>query len=560
MRSLLKRLSLTQKLVFMNIIGTLLGTGLLVLMVLQIVTSEMERQAIDRQEVNLKIAREFLMPNGAKPRIQNDKLMIGDRIIDGNHEVVDKVMEMLGVTSTIFRGDLRISTTVLEKDGSRSVGTRLAAGPIYDQVLGNGGDYHGEADVRGMALLVAYAPLKDASGKVIGALVVGMEKSVFFDLVHNMTWPIIAVSIVSGLVVSLFLYFFIKAQLRALIRLSDRVNALAHRDLTADVTDIDRSDEIGKIAKAVAHFKDVLIRSDELDREQRQQQEVQERRRAQMEETTRRFAGSIDTVVGTVSGAAAQLRSSAELLTQMAEQTLDKAADVATASDQASRNVDTVAAAAEELSSSIGQISQRVGSASSVARQAVQEAEITSNTIMGLEEAANQIGEVVQFINDIASQTNLLALNATIEAARAGEAGKGFAVVASEVKNLASQTAKATEDIQGQVGAIQHETRKAVDAIAGIARTIGAISEITTHVADAVEQQGAATQEIARNAQEASSGTGEVSSSIMDVTTTARSTGNNAGEVLSAARNLLQQSQSLQKEVSDYIVKVRAQA
>jgi len=210
------------------------------------------------------------------------------------------------------------------------------------------------------------------------------------------------------------------------------------------------------------------------------------------------------------------------------------------------------------MSSSIGEISRQVTQASQIAERAVEDAQRTNATVNTLADAAQKIGQVVQLIQDIASQTNLLALNATIEAARAGDAGKGFAVVASEVKSLANQTAKATEDIAGQIGAIQSVTGEAVTAIQGIGGTIGHISEISTAIASAVEEQGAATQEIARNTQQAAKGTEQVSSNIAGVNRAAGETGAAASQVLASAEQLGRQSETLRSEVNRFLDKIRA--
>ncbi|MBL8642663.1 MAG: methyl-accepting chemotaxis protein, partial [Rhodospirillaceae bacterium] len=231
---------------------------------------------------------------------------------------------------------------------------------------------------------------------------------------------------------------------------------------------------------------------------------------------------------------------------------------VAAASEQASTNVQTVAAATEELSSSIQEISRQVAESTRVVSQAVQEATKTKDLVRGLDEAAGRIGRVVALITDIAEQTNLLALNATIEAARAGEAGKGFAVVASEVKNLATQTAKATEEIGGQIEGIQNATKSSVDAIERIFDTIEKVNGISTTIASAVEEQGAATKEIARNVEQAASGTKEVSTNIVGVTQAAGETGQVSTQVLEAAKELARQSTTLRTEVDTFLTDIKA--
>ncbi|CCQ73886.1 globin-coupled sensor protein [Magnetospira sp. QH-2] len=270
-----------------------------------------------------------------------------------------------------------------------------------------------------------------------------------------------------------------------------------------------------------------------------------------------RFEQNVHGMVQVVASASTELQATAQAMESTAVRTSERATAVAAAAEEAATNVQTVAAAAEQLSGSIGEISQQVAQSTHIASNAVMEAERTNEQVSGLASAAQKIGEVVDLINDIASQTNLLALNATIEAARAGEAGKGFAVVASEVKNLASQTAKATDEIARQISEIQAATREAVGAIQGIGSTISEINDISASIAASVEQQGAATQEIARNVEQASAGTNEVTSHIVEVTAAADETGHSAGEVLAASRELSSQAESLTIEVRDFLDELR---
>jgi methyl-accepting chemotaxis protein len=270
------------------------------------------------------------------------------------------------------------------------------------------------------------------------------------------------------------------------------------------------------------------------------------------------FETNVKGVVEIVSSSATEMQATAQSLAATAEETNRQATSVAAAAEEASTNVQTVASAAEELASSISEIGRQVAESSRIASQASTQASKTNAQVESLASAAQKIGEVVELISDIASQTNLLALNATIEAARAGEAGKGFAVVASEVKSLATQTAKATEEIAGQISAIQAATTDAVTAIKEISTTIEQINDISGSVASAVEEQGAATKEIAHSVQQASAGTTEVSSNISGVTAAASESGTSATQVLEAAGELAKQSEKLRGEVDKFLVQVRA--
>ncbi len=266
-----------------------------------------------------------------------------------------------------------------------------------------------------------------------------------------------------------------------------------------------------------------------------------------------RIATDVKEVVEVVASSSTEMKASSESLAAAAEETAAQSTTVAAASEEVTANIQTVASAAEQLAASVHEVSSQVSDSARISQEAVTETERTNQTVQGLAEAAQKIGDVVSLISDIAGQTNLLALNATIEAARAGEAGKGFAVVASEVKSLATQTAKATEDIASQIGAIQGATKDAVSAIQGIGQTIGRISEIATSISSAVEQQSAATSEISRNVQEASNGTQEVSSNITGVSTSASESGQSAGQVLSAAESLANEGEQMRQKVDEFL-------
>jgi methyl-accepting chemotaxis protein len=341
-------------------------------------------------------------------------------------------------------------------------------------------------------------------------------------------------------------------------RLGARMQGLADGQLEGDIPGVGRGDEVGRMAATVQIFKDNALRVRELERSEAETQaRAAAERRAAMENLASDFERSVNGIVRSVSTAAAGMQSTAQSMTSTASEASARAATVSAASQSASNNVGTVAAAAEELSSSVTEISRQVTRSSEIASKAVSDAERTNATVQVLSTGAEKIGEVVKLIHSIAAQTNLLALNATIEAARAGESGRGFAVVASEVKALANQTAKATEEISGQVAAMQQSTSDAVSAISGITQTIAEMSEITVGISAAIEEQGAATREIARNIQSVAAGSNEISSHIGGVTSAASATGTAASEVLANARELDNQSGMLRGAVDGFLAKVR---
>jgi methyl-accepting chemotaxis protein len=312
------------------------------------------------------------------------------------------------------------------------------------------------------------------------------------------------------------------------------------------------------MASSLHVFRESMIEARSISADQDSDRAAKAERASRMEARIVEFEATVRTALDSLQGSANSMQVTAESMTATADQSSALVNAVASAAEETSVNVQTVSAGTEQLSSSIAEIGRQVVTSAEIARKAVDEAGATDATMRGLADNAARISVVIDLIQTIASQTNLLALNATIEAARAGDAGRGFAVVASEVKNLASQTAKATDEIRSQIASMQSVTETAVGAIRSIGNTIGEINQVTTAIASAVEQQGAATREIARNIQHAAGGTSEVSSNIVGVSTASAEAGSAANEVLSASSALSREAEILRSEIDMFLSNIRA--
>jgi methyl-accepting chemotaxis protein len=362
-------------------------------------------------------------------------------------------------------------------------------------------------------------------------------------------------------VLGVLLSFFVGRDIsRPVVAMCAAMRELAEGHFDAALPGLDRRDEVGQMAHAVEEFKLQAVAKAQREASDREakNREAEQARKAELQKFAAGFETAVGKIVETVSSTSQSLQGAAHSLSRTADTTQHLASVVASASEEASANVQSVSASAEELASSVAEIARRVQESSRIAAEAVQQAGKTDSRIGELSQLAHRVGDVVKFITAIADQTNLLALNATIEAARAGEAGKGFAVVAQEVKALAAQTARATDEISGQIAGIQSATHDSVAAIKEIGTTIARVAEIAAAIAAAIEQQGAATQEIARNVQQAAQGTSQVAENISDVSRGAGETGAASNQVLSSAQLLANESAELTREVARFLQTVRA--
>ena len=353
--------------------------------------------------------------------------------------------------------------------------------------------------------------------------------------------------------------FIVMGITRPLNRVTDAMGRIAGGALDTEVPNRQTKNEIGDIARTLEVFRDGLVETENLRAEQkRKEEEMAQQLIAERVSIANSFQSRMGALAERFSGSSGEVADAARNLSATAEETSRQAQSVTLAAEGASDNVQTVAASAEELSASIREMSDQVSNSAVIARSAAEEAERTNENIRQLSEAAQSIGQVLNLIKEIAEQTNLLALNATIEAARAGDAGRGFAVVASEVKELAAQTAKATDEISMKIGEIQHATSATVTSIQSIVTTINNVRDLTAIIAGAVEEQRAATSEIAANTHRAAQGATQVTNNMSGVGQAAGMTGSAATQLMSLSSALSEQSQDLQREVTSFVSTLRA--
>lgn len=372
-------------------------------------------------------------------------------------------------------------------------------------------------------------------------------------------WAALAMLLLGAITSALLAAWLVRTTISAPIgRITARMDALKAGDRESPVPGAGRTDEVGRMAAALESFRAASLEHARLEAEERERAQRRAQRTERMDALIGGFEAEAAEVLRIVAAASTELDATAAAMQASAGASSERTTSLAAAAEQASANVQTVAASAEEMAASIAEVARQVADGARIAAQASEDARATDAAVASLADAAKQIGEVVGLISDIAGRTNLLALNATIEAARAGEAGKGFAVVASEVKALASQTAKATEQIGGQITTIQGDTARAVEAIRGIARTVAAMDQTMTQVAAAAEEQSAATREIGRAVAEAATGTRDVSRHAGGVMEGAAQTGAAASEVRAASGELAREAEGLRGKVDRFLTDIRA--
>jgi methyl-accepting chemotaxis protein len=470
-----------------------------------------------------------------------------------DHAIVDRAVSYVGGSATLFVYDdassqfVRRSTNVKKENGERAVGTQLAA------------DHQGPAVLFGKSFMTSYFPISNGAGKVIGILYVGIPMAQLDAMLAQALQTMALVAVFAALIVLALTMLIVRRVTKPLALVTQTLTAIANGRNDVEITCDDRPDEIGDIARTLAVFKNnALERQRSRDEQAAGAAAAVEQRKAELLRFVDAFQASVGGIIDNVLHSSGEFENVARQLTQTARTTAELSGRSAGASETASEHVRSAAAASDELSHSIADISRQVQESNGIAAEAVRQAAATDQRINELSEAGSRIGDVVKLITSIAEQTNLLALNATIEAARAGDAGRGFAVVAQEVKTLAGQTAKATDEIGSQIANMQLATRESVDAIKAIGQTIERISGIATSISGAVDQQRAATQNIAQSVRSAASGTADVVSNIRNAARGADETGESSNRMFSSATALSAESLRLKAEVERFLNDMRA--
>ena len=506
---------------------------------------------------------------------QDAKITIRDGVVErveipkmpefADHRIVDRAVSYVGGNATLFVYDdasqqfVRRTTNVKKENGDRAVGTQLAADHPAQSLLRRGQAYKGPANLFGLRFYTAYQPVFDPAGKVIGIIYVGIPTAQLDAMLWQAMRAMTIAACIAALLALIVTMLMVRSVTKPLRAVTDSLTVLAEGRTDIEVQHTDRHDEIGMIARTVGVFRDNRIERRQLEAERvSAEKQAIEQRKAELNQFVEAFRTKIGGIIEQVLSSSGQFENDARTLSVTAHSTAEMSGQSADASRHASEHVRGAATASNELSQSIVEISRRVQDSNSITADAVKQADATDQRMAELTAAGDRIGDVVKLITSIAQQTNLLALNATIEAARAGDAGRGFAVVAQEVKNLAGQTAQATDDISAHIVNMQRATGESVDAIKAIVLTIERVSEITSSISAAVEQQGTATQHIAEGVQAAAGGTIKVADNMEHVAKNARETGATSGLMLKSARELSEVSSYLRDEVEKFLDSVRA--
>ena len=570
MLGFLRNLSVSMSIMVMSAVLMIVSLAIVCLLTLSTITSQVRDTAQQSQDRALRVAASIFSMSEDGVTVQraadgNVQKVIAENIPEfTSHDMIDRIGGDTGETATVFVWDpetkdfWRRTTNIIKADGKRAGGTPLGQNGAVYPVVTKGQTYRGEATILGKDYYTVYQPITDSKGNIAGILYVGVEKSKINAVVSNTMWQFIIAAIPVVLLAMGIMVPLVRRLMKPVREISTVTDRISQNDLDISVPYTDRQDEIGILARSVSALKASAIERAELVERQKEAEAALKQRTSHREQLVEAFRRSVQSLLEDVRVTATGLDDTASMLNKAAETGAQQADRTTSATGEASQSVQSVASAAEELTSSISEIERQVSQSTEVANRAAEKSHLTNEKMEGLARSASRIGEVVTLIQDIAEQTNLLALNATIEAARAGEAGKGFAVVASEVKELASQTARATSEISDQISAIQFASEESVAAIAEIMSTISEVNANTISISGSVREQSAATTEISQSIQLAANGTARVTETIEELSDTVRNTSRSADAVTGSAGSLKQRTEALASEIDSFLRNVTA--
>jgi methyl-accepting chemotaxis protein len=517
-------------------------------------TTVVESNRTGKPIVGVEAGRDSLSIFAMTPIMRDGKsIAVADIGVSFGKQFVDSAKQRFGIDLAVHRFDGRAFVRISSTMGDNSDVTPDELKRVFD-----GGTLRRDATLNGHPAALYLGQIKNYAGQPIAVMELVKDTTEYEAASASSQRNLIIGASVILAAAALLAFLLGRGMSRPLTAITDVMNRLSSGDTDVTIPGGDRKDELGSMAGAVDVFRRNMIESRALrDAQEAAKQQAELEKKALQRQMADRFEADVKSVVGAVARATEDMQRVAAKITESVNGTSEQAAAAAAASEEASASVSTVAAATEQLASSVTEIGRQVTHSSDVADAAVAKAAQTTEMVGSLAAAGEKIGDVLRLIGAIASQTNLLALNATIEAARAGDAGRGFAVVASEVKELASQTAKATEEIAGQVSAIQTSTGDCVTAIGSIGDTIREISGIATTIAAAVEQQGSATREIARSVQQVAAGTSEVAVNVAGASHAADQSRALADTVLVASSELNQHATALFSSVDTFLASLR---
>ncbi|MCJ2093434.1 methyl-accepting chemotaxis protein [Methylobacterium sp. J-072] len=565
----LRVMSLSTKVTLLAMLAVALTVAALWITVSHQTWSQMQQQQRTNGEHNLRTLA--LLMAGRVPGAKVD--LAGSRVARvmtpslsdfADATVPDDAVAYSGGVATVFsyepasKSFVRRQTTVRREDGTRAVGTTLAADHPAQAAMQAGQTYEGPATLFGRRFYTVYQPTVDAAGTINGILFIGLPIEMYFDAyTQTMTTVSIAALAIAALVCAL-IGLTAPRLFRPFTTIAARIEALATGDLETAIPHAQRGDEIGTVARSLEVLRSAGLRMRELEQLQRTGAADEARRRADLDRAIEAFRGQVVVLKDALTTSTGEMHARADEMAAGSAEAEVAVATTARSSHETSARIQTVASAAEELSASIGAIGTQLDKAQSLVANASAEAEAMNTKIGALSVAVSRIGDVVGLIRQIAGQTNLLALNATIEASRAGEAGRGFAVVAAEVKALADQTARATEEIGGQIAAVESSTAATVAAIGQMGARMRAVSETTGGIATSVAAQSAATAEISRNVADTADATGVITAGLTTVAGAATRSARMAATVTVAARSVDTVAADLEGEIERFLAQVAA--